>query len=214
MKSKNLILVGGGGHCHSVIDVAESAGYNILGILDKPSEVGKCVFNYRVIGNDDDMIKYVDNAEFIVSVGQIKSPDLRIRLHNMIESVGGKFATIIASTAYVSKYAIVGEGTVIMHNAFVNAGATIGKACIVNTFANIEHDVHIGDYCHISTGAMISGDCKIGDGIFIGSQSTVFQGVEICKRGGRTTCISAGSVVNKNIIESGVYAGNPIIKVK
>ncbi|MCK9343642.1 MAG: acetyltransferase, partial [Massilibacteroides sp.] len=37
---KNLILVGGGGHCKSVIDVAESAGYTILGVLDLPSEVG------------------------------------------------------------------------------------------------------------------------------------------------------------------------------
>ena len=36
MDSKNLILVGGGGHCKSVIDVAESAGYNIKGILDIP----------------------------------------------------------------------------------------------------------------------------------------------------------------------------------
>ena len=43
MKDKNLILVGGGGHCKSVIDVAESAGFHILGILDKPTEQGKNV---------------------------------------------------------------------------------------------------------------------------------------------------------------------------
>ena len=46
---KPLILVGGGGHCKSVIDVAESAGYTILGILDKPEEIGKHVFGYEVI---------------------------------------------------------------------------------------------------------------------------------------------------------------------
>jgi len=38
--SKPLILVGGGGHCKSVIDVAESAGYTILGIMDMPEMVG------------------------------------------------------------------------------------------------------------------------------------------------------------------------------
>lgn len=43
MEQKNLILLGGGGHCKSVIDVAESAGYTILGILDKPEEVGKSI---------------------------------------------------------------------------------------------------------------------------------------------------------------------------
>lgn len=35
-----LILIGGGGHCKSVIDVAESAGYTILGILDMPEMLG------------------------------------------------------------------------------------------------------------------------------------------------------------------------------
>lgn len=31
--NKNLVLVGGGGHCKSVIDVAESTCYTILGIF-------------------------------------------------------------------------------------------------------------------------------------------------------------------------------------
>ena len=154
---KPLILVGGGGHCKSVIDVADSAGYSILGILDRPEEVGKKVLSYDVIGTDDDMAKYVDQAEFIVTVGQIKSPDLRIKLHKMLEQVGAKMATIVASTAHVSKYAQLGVGTVVMHQAVVNADAKVGKGCIINTFANIEHDVVIGDYCHISTGAMVNG---------------------------------------------------------
>ena len=47
--SRNLILLGGGGHCKSVIDVAESAGYTILGILDKPETVGQEVLQYSVI---------------------------------------------------------------------------------------------------------------------------------------------------------------------
>ena len=62
MEQKNLILVGGGGHCKSVIYVAESAGYNILGILDMPEDVGKKVLDYKVIGTDDDIPQYVDKA--------------------------------------------------------------------------------------------------------------------------------------------------------
>ena len=46
--NKNIILLGGGGHCKSVIDVAESAGYNILGILDMPEDVGKQVLRSLV----------------------------------------------------------------------------------------------------------------------------------------------------------------------
>ena len=208
---KPLILVGGGGHCKSVIDVAESAGYNILGILDRPEEVGKKVLGYDVIGTDDDMAKYVDQTEFIVTVGQIKSPDLRIKLHKMLELVGAKLATIVAPTAHVSKYAQLGAGTVVMHQVVVNADAKIGKGCIINTFANIEHDVTIGNYCHISTGAMVNGECKVGKRCFIGSQSVLANCITI----GDDIIVGAGSCVRKSIEEKGIYAGNPaFLKVR
>ena len=32
MEQKNIILVGGGGHCKYIIDVAESVVFNIVGI--------------------------------------------------------------------------------------------------------------------------------------------------------------------------------------
>lgn len=174
---KHIILIGGGGHCKSVIDVAESAGYTILGILDKAELVGTKVLGYEVIGTDDDIPEFIDKAEFVITVGQIKSPAIRHKLASLVNLAGGKMATIIANDACVSKYAEIGEGTVVMHKAVVNAGAKIGCNCIVNTMANIEHDCEIGDFCHISTGAMINGDCKIGDKTFIGSGAVVVNGV-------------------------------------
>ena len=207
MYQKNLILVGGGGHCKSVIDVAESAGYNILGILDMPEEVGKSVLNYKVIGTDEEIPEYVDKAEFIITVGFIKNPAIRIRIYNRIIEAGGKLATTIASTAHVSRYAALGEGTVVMHQAVVNAGTNIGVNCIINTFCNIEHDAVIGDQCHISTGAMVNGDCKVGERTFIGSQSVLVNGIVV----GEDIIVGAGSVVRKSISEKGIYAGNPAI---
>ena len=68
---KPLILLGGGGHCKSVIDVAESAGYTILGILDKPELVGTMVLDYEIIGTDDDIPLYVDKAEFLITVSSL-----------------------------------------------------------------------------------------------------------------------------------------------
>ena len=135
-----LILVGGGGHCKSVLDAAESAGYQILGVLDMPENVGKEVLSTKVIGTDDDIPSYVDKAEFVITVGFIKNPAIRIKLYNKIKEVGGKLATVIASTAYVSKYSEIGEGTVVLHQAFVNAGAKVGRNVILNTATNIEHN--------------------------------------------------------------------------
>lgn len=211
MEQKNLILVGGGGHCKSVIEVAESAGYTILGIVDRPEELGKLVLDYKVIGVDDDIPQYVEKAEFVITVGFIKNPALRIKLYNKVKETGGKLATIVASTAHVSKYATLGEGTVVMHQAFVNAGAQIGNNVILNTFTNIEHDAVVGDQCHISTGTMVNGDCKIGQNVFVGSQSVLANGIEV----GDNIIIGAGSVVRKSISQKGIYVGNPaILKIK
>ena len=208
---KPLILVGGGGHCKSVIEAAESVGYQILGVLDMPQEVGKEILSTKVIGTDDDIPAYVGKAEFVITVGFIKNPTTRIKLYNKVKEVGGKLATIIASTAHVSKYAEIGEGTVVMHQVLVNAGAKVGNNVILNTFTNIEHNAVIGDQCHISTGTMVNGDCKVGNNCFIGSQSVLANGITI----GDDIIVGAGSLVRKSITEKGIYSGNPaILKIK
>ena len=196
--NKPLILIGGGGHCKSVIEAAESAGYQILGVLDMPEEVGKDILSTKVIGTDDDIPSYVDKAEFVITFGFIKNPAIRIKLYNKVKEAGGKFATI-------------GEGTVVMHQAFVNAGAKIGNNVILNTFSNIEHDAVIGNQCHISTGTMVNGDCKVGDNCFIGSQSVLANGISV----GDDIVVGAGSLVRKSIKEKGIYSGNPaVLKIK
>ena len=199
--NKPLILIGGGGHCKSVIEAAESAGYSILGILDMPEDVGNEVLpGYKVIGTDDDIPTYVDQVEFVITVGFIMNPIIRIKIFNKVKEAGGKLATVVASTALVSKYATIGEGTVVLHHAFVNASAKVGK-----------NDAEIGDQCHISTGAMINGECKIGERVFVGSQSVLANCITV----GEDIIIGAGSVVRKSISKKGIYAGNPaIIKVK
>jgi sugar O-acyltransferase (sialic acid O-acetyltransferase NeuD family) len=208
---KPLLFIGGGGHCKSVIEAAESAGYRILGVLDLPDKLGKGVLSAKVIGTDEDIPYYVDKAEFVVTVGFINNPATRIELYNKVKEAGGRLATIIASTAYVSKYASIGEGTVVMHHAFINAGAQVGKNVVINTFANIEHDAVVGDQCHIATGTMVNGDCKVGNNVFIGSQSVLSNGIVI----GDDIVVGAGSLVRKSIQKKGIYSGNPaILKIK
>ena len=49
----------------------------------------------------------------------------------------------------------------------------------------------------------------VGDNVSIGSNATILP-VEICN----DVVIGAGSVVTKNIIEPGTYAGNPARKIR
>lgn len=208
---KNIVLIGGGGHCKSCIDVVESTNlYNIIGVLDLPSELGKKVLNYKVVGDDDDYEKFKQqNCSFIITAGQIKSSKLRSVIFKKLKTINAEIETIIASTATVSKNSKLGVGSIVMHHAFVNAGAEIGENCIINSASVIEHDVLIKNNSHISTNAVVNGDCIVGSDVFVGSNSCLSHGVEVCDG----IIIGAGSLVLKTILEAGTYVGNPAKKI-
>ncbi len=190
---KEIILIGGGGHCRSVIDVIEQEGrFEIAGIVDKPELLGSNVLGYSVIGNDSDLGSLSKKYQYaLITVGQIKSPLLRIRLFNLAMESGFTLPSIISPNAYVSQHASIGSGTVVMHQALINANTTIGDNCIVNSKALVEHDCRISEHCHISTNATINGGVVVESKCFIGSGAITKELITI-KKG---SFIKAGSLV-------------------
>ena len=190
---KELILIGGGGHCKAVIDIIEQEGrFEIAGIVDKPELLGSKVFGYSVIGNDSDLVNLAKKYQYaLITVGQIESPSLRIKLFDLAIKAGYILPSIISPNAYVSQYASIGNGIVIMHGALINASASIGDNCIINSKALIEHDCQISEHCHISTNATINGKVVVGPGCFIGSGVITKESITIQKN----SFIKAGSVV-------------------
>jgi len=207
MNKPEIILVGGGGHCKSCIDVIEASGqYNIKGIIDLPGEFGKSILGYTVIGNDGDLPKLAkDGYNFLITLGHMGNPKRRQELFDIIKTNKGCLPVIKSPLAHISKYTKIGDGTIIMHNCIVNADTKIGENCILNNKALIEHDVTIGSNCHISTDANINGNCTIGENVFIGSGATLKNGIFIVDN----SVIGLGSVVVKSIETLGVYVGNP-----
>ena len=190
---KEIILIGGGGHCKSVIDVIEQEGkFQIIGIVDKPELLGVKVLGYPVIGNDSDLVDLSKKYRYaLVTVGQIKSSSLRVKLFKLAVKIGLTMPNVISPRAYVSKHAMIGQGTVIMHDALVNANAKIGENCIINSKALIEHDAIIEDFCHIATNTVINGAAIVRQGSFLGSGVITKQGVKVEKN----SFIKAGSLV-------------------
>jgi sugar O-acyltransferase (sialic acid O-acetyltransferase NeuD family) len=178
---QDIILLGGGGHCKSCIDVIELQGtYKIIGILDMPELRGTKILGYDVIGIDEDIPELAKTIKnFFITVGQIKSSAKRVELYSLLKSFNLKLPIIVSPHAYIAKSAKVGEGSIIMHQALVNADAKIGRNCIVNSKALIEHDAVIEDHCHISTAAIINGGVKVSKESFIGSNAVTKQYITI-----------------------------------
>jgi sugar O-acyltransferase (sialic acid O-acetyltransferase NeuD family) len=202
-----LVLVGGGGHCRSVIDVIEAEGkFAIAGVLDKAIPVGEKILGHRVLGGDDLIPQLVDKGHaFLVTVGQLRSSEIRKELYRLIKSHGGSLPVVVSPRARVSPHAEVGEGTVIHHSAVINAEATVGRNCIINTGAIIEHGCRIGDHCHISTGVVINGEVVMGSGSFVGSKSVIANNIAI----GSNVIVGAGSVVISGLPDGALAYGNP-----
>ena len=178
---KDIILIGGGGHCKAVIDVIEQEDlFNIIGIIDKPELLGKNIFGYKVIGNDSELnnlVKRCTNA--LITIGQIRNPLPRINLFDTVLKLGFTLPTIVSPRAYISQYASIGMGSIIMHDVIINAGAIIGNNCIINTKSIVEHDSKIGNHCHVSTSAVVNGGVIVGNGSFIGSGVITKEGIRI-----------------------------------
>jgi len=201
-----VLLAGGGGHCHSCIDVIESEGkLSIQGIIQPADGEYETVMGYPTVGSDDDLAELISAGSFVlVSIGQVKTAGPRIRLFNIIKECGGTMPIVVSSNAYVSARSVLREGTIIMHGAVVNAASEVGKNCIVNSHALLEHDVFIGDHCHISTGARVNGGVNIGSGSFVGSGAVIREGVNV----GAGAVIGAGKVILKDVPEGSVIGGS------
>lgn len=197
MKEK-IVLVGGGGHCKSCIDVIEQVeNFQIAGIVDVPDKLHQKLLGYEIMATDDDLPQLVnENTNFLVTLGQIKSPEKRIRIFQILKELKAKLPVIISPIAYVSQHAQINEGTIIMHHAIINAGAKIGQNCIINSKALIEHDAVIADHCHIATGAIINGGVTVGSGTFFGSKAVCKEYIEI----GKNVVIGCGAKITKNIL--------------
>ena len=200
--SSPIILVGGGGHCASCIEVILSSDtYSIFGIIDGTDKLNEQVLGIPVIGSDAELLAFKESCEFaLITVGFVKTSEIQI---------GYELPVIIANTAYKSVECEISNGTILMHQVMVNARASIGANCIINSKALIEHDATIGNNCHISTGAIVNGNCTIGDDCLIGSGSVIKHGVEIVSG----CVIGAGAVVVSSITSPGVYVGNPVRKI-
>tara|TARA_B100000674_G_C37709104_1_gene854280 strand:- start:219 stop:857 length:639 start_codon:yes stop_codon:yes gene_type:complete len=212
MSKKDIILIGGGGHCVSCIDVIESTGeYNIAGVVDVKSNIGKNLLGYKYIGCDDDLIKLKEKYQYaIITVGYINESLLRKRLFELVQSLGYIIPVIISPNAYISRNTVIGKGTIVMHQSVLNSGVKVGDNNIINTKSLLEHDTVLGNHNHISTNVIVNGNVIIGNECFLGSSTVINNNITLQDN----IIIGSSSNVRKNIFESGVYVGNPIVKIR
>lgn len=201
-----LLLIGGGGHCRSILDCVLRMGtYDDVGIVDFDSAAS--ALGIPVVGTDDDLpdlLRYGWTHAF-VSVGSVGSTALRRKLYQMAKDIGFEIPSIVDPSAQIAAGTEIGEGAFVGKLAVVNTSSRIGKCAIINTGAIVEHDCLVGEFSHISPGGVLCGQVTVGSDSHVGAGAVVRQQTVI----GSRSIVGAGSVVVKDIPENVTAYGNP-----
>lgn len=146
-------------------------------------------------------------------------PEPKLKRAGIVDVTFGENVTVVEPANLYG--CTIGDNTFVGPFVEIQRGAVIGKRCKIQSHAFVCDLVTVGDDCVISHGVMFINDLfktggpayrnrdlwaatKIGNHVSIGTNSTILA-VTICDR----VVIGAGAVVTRDIVKSGIYAGNP-----
>ena len=200
--SRQLVIIGAGGHAVSVANIALSAGFVIHSFVDS-NKAGQTLLEVKIIKSIAD-VGDVNQYSFALAIGDNA---IRLKVYDEIVASFGqlKFPALIHSSAVVSEFSKVDIGTVVMPKAVVGPNSTVEKFCLINTQASIDHDCHMRDFSSLAPGAITGGNVEIGTRSAISIGATLKHGIKI----GKDVVVGANSYVNRDISDNAIAYGTP-----
>lgn len=120
-----------------------------------------------------------------------------------------EYFTFIHPTSLIDNDTVkIGEGTIICPYCILTTNIKIGKHCQFNLLSTVGHDSFISDFVTTAPGVKISGNCILGEKVYLGTNSSVKQKINICD----DVIVGMNAAVVKNINELGTYVGIPARK--
>jgi sugar O-acyltransferase (sialic acid O-acetyltransferase NeuD family) len=208
---KRFVIIGAGGlgrEIYSWVSQSEKFSnlFECLGFLDdddtKFSNIGH---DCKIVGK----INFKEDIQIECFLLGIANTDFKKRVWLEVESLNSKIVGFIHETTLFGIDTNIDLSLITFPNVVISCNVTVGKGVFINNGSQVGHDTKIGDFVSIMANVDIGGNCEICDKVFIGSGATILPGIKIPEN----TIIGAGSVVFRNIKESGTYVGNPAKKI-
>lgn len=203
-----MLVIGAGGLAKDLLHVMSELGMSdTIVFYDDVSNLNILDISrrFRVLRTKEDAKSYFKNEDdrFFLGIGK---PALRKWMCEQFRSMGGILTTLSSPTATVGSYMTnIRAGTIILPLSIISNASSVGEGCLIHHRAVISHDCIVGDFCELSPGATLLGHVTVGEMTHIGANATIIPGVRI----GSGCRIGAGSVVNHDVPDSKVVAGNP-----
>ncbi len=212
-----MILFGVGNMLSDVYDCVNEMGKNITRIVINASEQKRertKDFDTRLLElNEQPLITsledftYQDDEEYFVVP---TTPKKAVLIEYLKKTYDLRFSQLIHPTAFVSRYAKIGQGV------FIGAMSVIGPGCVlkdhvfVNRGVTVGHDTVLHEYVRLNPGSNIAGHVVICEGGMVGLGANVIEELVI----GKGAVVAAGAVVIKDVQEKTLVAGVPAIVKK
>lgn len=195
------MLVGAGGHAHSVFDVITRRRQTLAGVC-ADSGAPEWLPRGCATLSEVDIETWAVPARWLIAIGDAES---RARLIELVRSAGHRLGVLVAETATVASDAALAPGVMVLEHAHVGPGALIESGTIINTSAVVEHDCFVGAYSHVAPRAVILGSARVGSRVFVGSGAVVLPGVPIAD----SVVVGAGAVVTRPVATGVTVRGVP-----
>jgi sugar O-acyltransferase (sialic acid O-acetyltransferase NeuD family) len=202
-----MLIIGAKGLAKELLQIIQETDHkqNVFFYDDVSSDLSDKLYSkYPLISNMEQIAElFKTDPSFTLGLGQ---PQLRKKLGQKFEKLGGQLISTISKEAYISHEDIsMGQGANLMAGVKISNGVNIGKALLAYYDVVITHDVCIGDYVELSPGCNLLGRVIIGDDVSIGAGAIILPNLKI----GNGAVIGAGAVVTKDVNPNKIVVGNP-----
>lgn len=202
-----LLLVGGGGHGKTLIDLVKVLGkYQWGGIVDENLPPGSLILGLPVFGGDL-LLSELYKAGFhqaINGVGGIGNVVARLHVFEKLNKAGFSFPSLVHPTAFVEPSATIESGAQVLPLTYVGTDSKIGFGSLLNAHVIVSHDCQIGECVNLSPGATLAGGVKIHNHAQIGMGVTININLTI----GAEARIGNGATIKADVPPGGrIFAG-------
>lgn len=202
--ARDVIVIGGGGHCKVVVRTLQALGHRVVGILDdNPQLWGTTQLDIPIPGPTT---SWQDYQQYPAAMAVGDNADRR----RLVEQIDLEWLSVVHPSAAVDGSAVLGTGALLFAGAVVQPDAHVGSHTIVNTAASVDHDGCVGDFAHVGPGVHLAADVAVDEGAFLGVGASVIRGVRV----GVWSVVGAGAAVIDDVPDHTVAVGVPAKTIK
>jgi sugar O-acyltransferase (sialic acid O-acetyltransferase NeuD family) len=197
-----LILGTGTFAVETALVAAQAPGFAVAGFVENMDRA-KCgtALDGRPVWWVGDLAARVESHRFVCGLGTTH----RSRFTAQVEALGGRFATVVHPTAWVTERTVLGPGTIVHPGAVVAGHTRIGAHVCIGRGATVGHHTEIGAFTTLGPGVNLAGNCRIEEAVYIGIGATIVDHVAI----GAHAVVGAGAVVVESAPERVLLVGVP-----